>query len=121
MMPSQTVLVVEDDPFIAEVLQNMLEEEGYAVLLAGDGDAALVTLGTVQPAVILSDIRMPGMDGLALCAALQTHPTQHATPVILMSASNRPPHDTCATAFLRKPFRIETVLDLVAHVIAQPQ
>lgn len=121
MRPTQTILVVEDDPFIAEVLQTILEDEGYAVLLAGNGHEALATLSTAQPTVILSDILMPGMDGLELCVALQSHPTHHATPIILMSANTQLPTDSCAATFLTKPFQLMTVLTTVARVITQPR
>ena len=121
MRPTPTILVVEDDPRIAEVLQIILEDDGYTVRLARDGYEALTTLYSVQPAVILSDILMPGMDGLALCTALQTHPTQYATPIILMSASTEAPTDSGAAAFLSKPFHLATVLTTVARVITQPR
>jgi CheY-like chemotaxis protein len=117
MRSTQTILVVEDDPRIAEVLQVILEDEGYAVLLAGNGHEALATLRTAQPTVILSDILMPGMDGLELCRALQMHPTHHATPIILMRANTQLPTDSCAASFLPKPFQLATVLMTVAHVI----
>lgn len=74
----------------------------------------------MHPRVIVSDIKMPRMDGLALCHAVQTDPIHHATPVVLMSANtHKPGTEECTyAAFLTKPFTFDTVITLIARVIA---
>ncbi len=81
--PAISVLVVEDSRTQAEFLRYMLEQEGYDVTLAADGEAALRRIGAGRPDIVLSDILMPGMDGYDLCRRIkQEHP---AIPVILVT------------------------------------
>src|SRR5690606_23937872 len=69
-----TILVVEDEYALAGLLRDMLQEEGYAVVLASNGSQALEQLAETRPDLILSDVMMPGMDGRALTRALRTDP-----------------------------------------------
>ena len=85
--PSGHVLVVDDDDSIREVATLALElVGGWRVSSAGSGALALVTARREQPDVILLDVMMPGMDGLATLAALRKDPATAATPVVLMTA-----------------------------------
>ena len=99
------ILIVEDELSIATLLRDMLEDEGYTVLLARNGQEALNLLGTYHPALVLTDVMMPILDGLALCRAIQADPTYQVIPVIVMSAIVDPPSsDGCRPiAFLKKP------------------
>jgi CheY-like chemotaxis protein len=87
-MRAPSVLIVEDDETIRELLAKLLQEEGYTVFMAPDGQAALERLRTHPSSlVVLLDLMMPGMDGYALLQALAAESpltTQHA--YILMSA-----------------------------------
>jgi CheY-like chemotaxis protein len=111
------VLVVEDEIQIAELVRELLEEEQYAVRLAGNGRAALEVLATVQVDLILSDVMMPFMTGIELCRTLSTHATYHTIPVILISAgADVVSGSTCPhVAFLSKPFNIAELLEVVAR------
>jgi CheY-like chemotaxis protein len=108
-MPTpKQVLVVDDDEGICDVVAMALSARGYAVVSVGDGAAALDCLTTSQPAVILLDMRMPGMDGWAFAQAYEHLPEPHA-PVIVMTAA----HDAAtraaeinAAAYLAKPFHL---------------
>lgn len=101
-----TVLVVEDEPSLRKVLAVMLPERGYAVITAEDGDVALA-LHRANPAeVILSDIMMPQLDGIALLRALRQQ--GDTTPIVLMSAAPRPPVPD-GVGWVPKPFDITGV------------
>src|SRR3982074_2851960 len=86
VMGSVTVLVVDDDPVIVQLLRVNFELEGYRVLTAGDGEEALAEVKKERPDVSLSDIMMPKMDGLAFVKELQADPATAGLPVILLSA-----------------------------------
>ncbi|WP_312262667.1 sigma-54 dependent transcriptional regulator [Candidatus Igneacidithiobacillus taiwanensis] len=78
------ILLVEDDPDFAEVLQEALTERGYTLALAGDGEAALAQLDRFAPDLILSDVQMHPLDGYGLLAALRER--RQAPPVLMMTA-----------------------------------
>ncbi len=111
-----TVLVVDDEATIRDLLRAFLEEEGYEVATAASGQEALDLAAVAAPALVLSDVLMPGMSGPELCAALRR--SGCAAPVVLMSASYRP--DGAADAacgysgFLAKPFDLDELLRSVA-------
>ena len=83
----KTILIVEDEHSIAEMLAAILEEVDYQVVIAGNGQEALTRLETTSPDLILSDIMMPIMDGRTLCRKLQAHPIYRLIPIVLMSAA----------------------------------
>ena len=111
------VLVVDDDPLIVELLELALEEDGYTVC-AAMGSAALAAARELQPAVILLDIMMPGMDGIEVSQRLRADPTTRDIPIIVMSAGERlratatlmPVNDRVA-----KPFELPTLYRNVAR------
>ena len=82
------VLVVEDDPGLAELLRDALEEEGYAVTVRGDGHAALDALArrAEPPDVALLDLMLPGLNGAEVCRWLKTDPRTRRVPVILVTS-----------------------------------
>ena len=114
-----TSLIVEDDRPICDLLTNILEDAGYAVVAEANGRRALDRLATLVPDLILTDIMMPEMDGLELCAAVQAQPHLATIPIIVMSAvTQQPLLAPCrCTAFLAKPFQITSVIHTVATVL----
>ncbi|WP_210497402.1 response regulator [Microvirga antarctica] len=116
----KTILVVDDEWAIAEVLESLLSDEGYRVIIANNGKQALERLGEWPPDLIMMDFMMPVMDGRATLAALQSDPKTAAIPVIVMSSL---PEQTIAerctgyVVFLRKPFRVAAVLDAVESAL----
>jgi CheY-like chemotaxis protein len=110
-----TVLVVDDDPIIVDVLRAALEDEGYAVLMAVNG-GALPLAREAQPQVILLDIMMPGMDGVEVSKRLRADPATADIPIVAMSAtsnltalaSQMPVDDRLA-----KPFDLDGVVAVV--------
>jgi CheY-like chemotaxis protein len=82
-----TVLVVDDDAAFRDALRCLLEELGATVLVAADGNEALAILRDHEPALVLSDITMPGLDGYALARQMRRDPARRDLPVIAMSAA----------------------------------
>jgi CheY-like chemotaxis protein len=118
----QTVLVVDDEFGVAEVLQSILEDEGYRVATAINGKQALIRLREVTPDLIMLDYMMPIMDGTQTVAAIRGEPAFKNIPVIMMSSLEEAAvRETCTEydAFLRKPFRAMVVLRLVADLLSQ--
>ncbi len=115
-----TVLVVDDELPILELLQEVLEDEGYAVVTATDGVTALELVRTVRPALVLTDIMLPRMDGLTLCAQLQADPQTAHLPVLLISAGRRPPPDVRCAGFVAKPFNVADLLAAVTRCVPRP-
>jgi CheY-like chemotaxis protein len=107
------ILVVDDEPAIVAMLQDVLEDAGYAVLTANNGRAALAVAQQSMIALVFTDVMMPQMDGDTLCQALRADPRTTNLPIILMTAAGHTRPTCAATALLAKPFDIEMVLALV--------
>src|SRR6185369_10620568 len=110
-----TVLVVDDIPANRNLLRETLEPEGYEVLLAPDGGAALKVAQRVKPDVILLDVMMPKLDGFETCRRLKQHETTRDIPVIFITAQEET-HSMIegfragGVDYITKPFRAEEVL-----------
>jgi CheY-like chemotaxis protein len=118
----QTVLVVDDEFGVAEVLQSILEDEGYRVATAINGKQALARLAELAPDLIMLDYMMPIMDGTQTLAAIRKDSAFAATPVIMMSSLEElSVRETCTeyNMFLRKPFRAMAVVNTVAQLLEQ--
>jgi CheY-like chemotaxis protein len=108
-----TILVVDDDPSLRWVLADALFEAGYAVAQASDGLMALQRIAIQVPDLILTDVRMPRLDGIGLATIVAPHRPE--IPIILMSANPLPAG--CAQPFIRKPFELEALLTLIARTL----
>ena len=121
-MSSKTVLVVEDDPSIRDLLVCTLRDDGYEVVAAPDGLRAIQVLDeraatATEPDVILLDMMLPHLDGLGVLHHMTDH--DHSTPVIALSASEWYLHAAetgGARAAIAKPFDLNQVLDVAARV-----
>ena len=115
-----TVLVVDDEFGIVDVLETILTDEGYRVLTACNGKQGLVRLAEQKPDVVLSDFMMPILGGDGMLRAMAAVPDYQRIPVIMMSSLGEDViAETCKgyTAFLHKPFRVAAVLSTVARVL----
>ena len=108
------ILVVDDELVIREVLSALFTGEGYAVLSAGDGLAALETLAHASPDLVIADIIMPRLDGWELLKHLRAERPE--LPVVLLSATFRG-HPPDGVVFVAKPFDIDHLLAVVARMI----
>lgn len=114
-----TILVIDDEPAIVDILRSILEEEGYKVITASNGRQGLELISASRPDVVVCDIMMPLMDGRALCRAIEKDPYPQDIPVVLMSAVQDLLRKTdCKfAAYIQKPFDLDTVLNTVARVL----
>ena len=111
----KTVLVVDDELEIAEAVRSILEDEGFRVLTAADGQEALAVLAEQQPNLILLDMLMPRVSGLELIRRLDEARSHQDATVILMSAVSPPAKQPNSRwkAFLQKPFSIDDLIGAV--------
>ena len=112
--PSATVLVVDDEPAIREVITTLLEDEGYLVRHAKDGLEALDTIDDDEIDLIVSDVVMPRLDGASLVRKLRVR--GYVMPVVLMSAVYADV-DLPGVRFVPKPFEIDGLLGTVASAL----
>ena len=115
-----TVLVVDDEFGIVDVLETILIDEGYRVLTACNGKQGLESLATERPDVVLLDLMMPILGGVEMLAAMMAEPAYRHIPVIMISSLGE---DVLAkkctgyVAYLRKPFRATAILSTIDRVL----
>jgi CheY-like chemotaxis protein len=116
-MDKRTVLVVDDDPSIRELIAELLDDAGFAVLEADSGGLALRLAREHCPSVVLMDQRLPDMSGLDVLKRLRTQEAAHHIRVMLVSglAHQLIDGDHGADGVLAKPFDITTLLEQVEH------
>lgn len=110
------ILTVDDDPDILKLLNMRLNAAGYQTMSASNGEEALAQIAINRPALVISDLRMPGMDGLSLFDAI--HQSDPALPLIMLTAHGSIPEAVEATqrgvfGFLTKPFDSKSLLQQV--------
>jgi CheY-like chemotaxis protein len=110
------VLLVDDDANGLHALETMLVLQGHRVRTAESGAAALKVASLDAPEIIVTDVMMPGMDGIRLMRALRATPMLADIPVILMTAINVP-RDLPVQAVLRKPCSAEQLVDLISKLL----
>ena len=120
-----TVLVVEDDPDQRSALVQLLEDEGYTAVPAGNGDEALQTLRSKRrPDVLLVDLGMPRMDGATLFRICDSVPELARIPRVVVSGHSASETflEVCrAKAFIRKPVDVKRLLDAIAAAMSPAQ
>ena len=114
-----SVLIVEDDKNISDLLQLYLEKEGYAVTTAADGEQGLAKFRAIKPDLVLLDLMMPVMDGWAVCKAIRA---ESQTPVIMLTAKSETDDKvaglkTGADDYITKPFEMREVLARIEAVL----
>jgi CheY-like chemotaxis protein len=114
------ILVVERDPHVRELERYFLEEAGYLVEFAEDGVAALEQARTLRPHILITEILVPRLDGLALCRRIKDDPELRDIAVLIFSillAEGRA-REAGADSFLRKPLAERRLVDTVRELIA---
>jgi len=114
-----SVLIVEDEKRIAELLQMYLEKEGYAVTVAADGGQGLEKFRAIRPDIVLLDVMMPVMDGWAVCKTIRA---ESQTPVIMLTAKSETDDKVTglrsgADDYITKPFEMREVLARIEAVL----
>jgi CheY-like chemotaxis protein len=113
---SLSILIVEDDRDVSDLLRVALEGEAYRVRHAGDGRSALLALDEAQPDVLLLDLMLPDLDGLELCARVrERQPAAPYLPVIMLTALDTPTYKQLGFArgaddYVTKPFDLNELL-----------
>jgi signal transduction histidine kinase len=120
---SNEILVVEDDRLQAQLLKRLLEQHGHVVRLAANGGQALVCIKEQPPALVISDIVMPVMDGYELCRRIKAKPAWRQLPVILVTALTDAQNilrglQAGADNFITKPYQREQLLARVQDMLA---
>jgi len=125
----QTVLVVDDEPIVRDVVVRYLERDGFRTLTASDGDAARALIEEREPSLVVLDVMLPGTDGLSLCRWIRG---RSSLPVILLTARGEEADrivglELGADDYVTKPFsprelvaRVKTVLRRSTPTIATP-
>ena len=119
----RSVLVVDDDPAIREIVSTTLKLEGFETMTAADGVMALELLTRTRFHVIILDAVMPRMDGLTVLRTIRSDPTLADLPVLMLSALAEVHHlergvDAGANGYLTKPFDFRTLLEQVHRLVA---
>ena len=116
---SKTVLIVEDDRNIADLLRLYLEKEGYTVVIAPDGMRGVEQFRTVHPSLVLLDVMLPGLDGWGVCRTIRA---ESQTPIIMLTAKSETEDKVNglkqgADDYITKPFEMKEVLARIEAVL----
>ena len=118
-----SVLIVEDDKNIQELLQLYLEKEGYAVTVAGDGGQGLTKFRAIKPDLVLLDVMMPVMDGWEVCKTIRS---ESRTPVIMLTAKGELDDKITglkagADDYITKPFEMRELIARIEAVLRRSE
>jgi CheY-like chemotaxis protein len=121
----KTILVVDDDKSVRQLVLKALQAKGYQVLEAQDGLAAseLLGSGATQPDLLICDVMMPTIDGFSLARLIKGHAELRSMPIIFLTAKSQPADLVAgiklgARHYIQKPFSIVDLLDKVAKTLA---
>ncbi|GAC1607774.1 MAG: response regulator [Mycobacteriales bacterium] len=119
------LLIIEDNPANLKLITLLLISAGHTVTCATDAEAGLLLARTHQPALILMDIQLPGMDGLAATAILKSDPLTAEIPVIAltamaMKADRERSHRAGCDAYITKPLRYRELYDAIDRLLLLP-
>ena len=111
------ILIVEDEPDIRFMMRLILESAGHNVTEAKDGAAGLMSVKSAPPDLVITDVIMPGMNGLDFIERLRSDPNSSAIPILVVSANSALP--TAANALVGKPFLAQDLLSAAAVLIRE--
>jgi len=117
------ILIADDDPGARELLVSLIQDLGYEAQAVPDGEAAVEAATARPPDLVLSDVNMPGLNGLDLCRRLHRNPRTRQIPVVMLTASddpalNRKAYAAGAQACVPKPFRREGLIAVIQAALA---
>jgi DNA-binding NarL/FixJ family response regulator len=121
---SKYLLIVDDEPNLLRAVAACLRGEGYEVDTARSGDEALVQIAQRLPDLIVSDIRMPRMDGYALARQLRNNARTHLIPIVFLTAKDESADRIAGIrsgvdAYLTKPFEPDELLAVIANILTR--
>jgi len=122
MMTKKKILVVEDEAELTGAIQIRLEQAGYEVLIAYDGQDALEKARTENPDLIVLDLMLPKIDGYKVCRMLKFDEKYKKIPVVMLTARAQEKdenlgYEVGADAFITKPFKYQVLLAKIAELL----
>ncbi|MFQ6100209.1 MAG: response regulator [Anaerolineae bacterium] len=119
-----TILLIDDDPMVARLVQLTLEPEGYQLVVAPNGLQGLKMAQTDPPDLLLLDLMLPGQDGFEVLNRLRAEPRTADVPVIVVSSKSQPTDKHTATkiganAYLTKPYRRAELLETIRSLLSE--
>jgi DNA-binding response OmpR family regulator len=123
---SGKILVADDSPNIREILQMNLENLGYSVILAEDGERAMERFSQDKPDLLIVDVMMPKVNGFQICRRVKSNPATHAIPVILLTARSQQEDvywgkDCGADEYMTKPFSTKELEKTITRLLRRRQ
>ena len=121
-MPKETILVIEDDSDIVEIIQYNFEREGYRVITASNGEKGLETAISKKPSLIILDLMLPGLDGIEVCKRLRTNAETRSIPIVMLTAKGEESDiilglGVGADDYVTKPFSPKELLARITAVL----
>ncbi|HRA14224.1 MAG: response regulator [Giesbergeria sp.] len=118
------ILIADDEPNIVISLEYLLQREGYAVVVARDGQEALEAIAREKPALVLLDVMMPHKTGFEVCQAVRADETLQATKILMLTAKGRETDVAKglalgADAYMTKPFSTRELVQKVAELLGE--
>ncbi|MBN2407639.1 MAG: response regulator [Elusimicrobia bacterium] len=125
-MSRNNILIVDDEPSITELLKVNLENAGYGVFIAYNGEQALRIIEAVIPELVILDIMLPGISGYDICSKLRLNDMTQLTPLIILSAKGKTEDKIAglkmgADDYISKPFDIDELIERVNTLIGRTQ
>lgn len=119
---SKTVAIIEDEPFIAEALQFLLEREGVTVALWSNGEGALDFIAKAKPDLVILDIMLPNVSGMKILQDLRADAAFEALPVLMLTAKGQAKDRQAAeeagsSLFMTKPFANDELIENVKRML----
>ena len=117
------IMIIDDDATIRLLIQDILDDVQYKVMLAEDGATALIAMATVVPDVVTLDLDLPGINGAQVLELMrQNDQLREVKVVIISSAEIIPPRvQELAQAIIRKPFDIDTLVEIIQRLAPPPE
>ena len=123
-MPPRTVLLLEDNDSVRELLKVLLETEGYAIIEASDGQDGLTKAQELKPDLMILDLMMPGVDGESVLKTMRRHSKLSKVPVLVVSGKYESLDSLRAQIghenIFPKPFEPSRMLDRIGELIGYP-
>jgi two-component system, OmpR family, alkaline phosphatase synthesis response regulator PhoP len=122
MMAKESILVVEDEDNIRELLRYNLAKEGYQVTCSASGEEALAAVRVAMPDLVLLDLMLPGLDGLDVCRSLKQDPQTRNLPIVMLTAKGEEADivaglELGADDYVTKPFSVRVLLARLRAVL----
>ncbi|EON18875.1 response regulator receiver domain-containing protein [Cupriavidus sp. GA3-3] len=112
-----TILLVDDEQLLLRAWALVLEGSGFHVMVASDGAETLELVRSTRPAIVVTDLNMPVLDGAGLCTAIRADESLNAIPLIVCTASDWSAPAGLCEGILRKPVDRDTLLQLIGSLL----